>query len=110
MTVCQFCGTKLMDKARWCYNCERELHYPTTDKSTVSKPTQPDNSCPRCKTNVGKGNAMLACTKCGDFFCERCEKVYRKTRQNWEDPYCSECFLRYKNLIRKLSINTYTPM
>ena len=28
MTICMFCGTKLMDGARFCYKCERKLEYP----------------------------------------------------------------------------------
>ena len=36
MTICQFCGTKLMDGARFCYKCERKLEYPDEQKPAKS--------------------------------------------------------------------------
>ena len=48
MTICMFCGTKLMDGAKFCYKCERKLEYPDEQQPKPS-PSKHDVDIARIK-------------------------------------------------------------
>ena len=106
MTVCQFCGTKLMDGAKFCYKCERKLEYP--DEQTAASAGMKDSvavrspgagsvyapsitlgkndKCPSCGTPITDHNRSIKCSECGRFFCASCELDFRVQRKPVKDP------------------------
>jgi hypothetical protein len=104
MTVCQFCGTQLMEDAQFCYKCEKELCYPGK-----KHPAKTRGSCPICKGDVVDKNPLLECHGCKLKFCYHCEQTFRKHRDYREKAFCKKCFPEYKQLMKRLSMDTYNP-
>ena len=121
MTVCQFCGAKLMDGAKFCYKCERKLEYPD-EKDTVSGGMKDsvavrapgagsvyapsitlgkNDKCPSCGTPITDRNRGIKCSECGTSFCASCELDFRTERKPAERPYCSNCFAKHQELIKE---------
>ncbi len=108
MTVCQFCGTKLMDGAQFCYKCERKLEYLDGDEgsgiadsvishSTISQigtvhVSDEKRYCPSCNTPLSARNRSIKCHACGTRFCAACEADFRDERRRGERPYCDKCY------------------
>jgi hypothetical protein len=125
MVVCQFCGSKLMEGAKFCYKCERKLEYPD-EKVTASAgikdsvamhspgagsiyaPTtsvhigkEEKRYCQRCETPISEKNRSIKCYDCGAQFCAACELDFRTERNPGEKPYCSDCFAKHQELINQ---------
>jgi len=123
LTVCQFCGTRLMDNAKYCYKCERELAYPgaSVQPGILSLGESSTNGisdaagihvlgeCGVCKRPVTIQNPVLKCNGCQKEFCLACEEEFRECREPGEKSFCKQCFPQYQDLIRRLSLETYVP-
>ena len=91
MTICQFCGTRLMERARFCYKCERELDYPDKEEPRASGPPSVSamaadgesfvcigmgsiglggerEFCHSCRNLITDNNLRLACDECDEGF------------------------------------------
>jgi len=121
MTICQFCGAKLMDGAKFCYKCEKKLEYPdekaaieggmkdsvamrSPGAGSVYAPSitlDKNDKCQSCGTPVTDRNRGIKCSECGTFFCASCEGDFRTERKRGERPYCGNCFAKHQELIRE---------
>ena len=108
VTVCQFCGTKLMEMASYCYKCERSLDYPGK-RPRAEKKLKKLGSCRTCETDINIQNNELKCHGCKKRFCQSCEEEFRQMREPGEKPFCRDCFPQYQKLIEKLSLGTFVP-
>jgi translation initiation factor 5A len=111
MVVCQFCGAKLMDGAKFCYKCEKTQEYPD-QKTQVSGGINDSvvmhsagagsiyapsitmgvhDKCPSCGTPITDRNRSIRCYDCGKSFCAACELDFRTERNPGEKPLCYPC-------------------
>ena len=121
MTICQFCGTKLMDGAKFCYKCEKKLEYldekaaieggmkdsvamHSSGAGSVYAPSitlGKNDKCSSCGTPITDRNRSIKCSECSTFFCASCELDFRTQRKPGERPYCNNCFVKHQELIRE---------
>ena len=109
MTVCQFCGTKLMDCAQFCHGCGKgqdpndapeagsQLADSVISHSTISqigtvRIGDEKRYCLSCGTPVTDKNRSIKCRACGAFFCAACEADFRDERKRGERPLCDKCY------------------
>ena len=121
MTICQFCGTKLMDGAKFCYKCERKLEYPgngpqaEAERSEGMKDNVINRSnvieggirigedrkyCPGCNTPISEKNRGIKCDECQAPFCAACEGDFRPERQKGEKPYCKKHYEKNRERLK----------
>ena len=111
MTICQFCGTSLMEGARFCYKCEEKLEYPEkeeggeeeeeeekTEQNDTEKSEDPLKDvtkarvedldhpewikyCPSCSAPMFEFNSPVKCEGCGAFYCLLCEMAFRSEKR-----------------------------
>ena len=122
MVVCQFCGAKLMEGAKFCYKCEKQLEYPDESRinggmrdsvamhspgaGSVYAPNvtigkEEKKYCQHCETPISEKNRSIRCSDCGKLFCAACELDFRTERKPGEKPYCGDCFSKHQELIRQ---------
>jgi len=113
---CPECHAKLSDMAKFCSECGTRLtgsgsiaqisdsvvtHSPGAGGNfapviNVSNKEKIIIRCPNCENEISNDNKSLKCMKCGEKFCEHCEKWYRKEdRQRGEKPLCEKCYTAF---------------